>query len=59
MTTTLQQDEKMKEIYMRRILLGRYAEPEDVAPAFVFFSSDDSRYITGQILPVDGGYGMT
>jgi 3-oxoacyl-[acyl-carrier protein] reductase len=59
MTTTLQEDEKMKEIYMRRILLGRYAEPEDVAPAFVFFSSDDSRYITGQILPVDGGYGMT
>jgi len=44
---------------MKRILLGRYAEPEDVAPAFVFFSSDDSKYITGQILPVDGGYGMT
>jgi 3-oxoacyl-[acyl-carrier protein] reductase len=59
MTTTLQQDEKMREIYLRRILLNKYAEPEDVAPAFVFFSSDDSRYITGQILPVDGGYGMT
>jgi 3-oxoacyl-[acyl-carrier protein] reductase len=59
MTTTLQQDEKMREIYMRRILLNRYAEPEDVSPAFVFFASDDARYITGQILPVDGGYGMT
>ncbi|HOP86004.1 MAG TPA: 3-oxoacyl-ACP reductase family protein [Syntrophorhabdaceae bacterium] len=59
MTTTLQQDEKLREIYTRRILLGRYAEPEDVAPAFVFFASDDSRYITGQVLPVDGGYGMT
>ena len=59
MTTTLQQDEKLKEIYLRRILLNKYAEPEDVAPAFIFFSSDDSRYITGQILPVDGGYGMT
>jgi len=59
MTTTLQQDEKMREIYMRRILLNRYAEPEDVAPAFVFLASDDARYITGQILPVDGGYGMT
>jgi 3-oxoacyl-[acyl-carrier protein] reductase len=59
MTTTLQQDEKMREIYMRRILLNRYAEPEDVYPAFVFFASDDARYITGQILPVDGGYGMT
>lgn len=59
MTTTLQTDEKLKEIYVRRILLGKYAEPEDVTPAFVFFASDDSRYITGQILPVDGGYGMT
>ena len=36
---------------MRRILLNRYAEPEDVSPAFVFFASDDSRYITGQLLP--------
>ncbi|MBP8625201.1 MAG: 3-oxoacyl-ACP reductase FabG [Syntrophorhabdaceae bacterium] len=59
MTSTLQNDEKLREIYTKRILLGRYAEPEDVAPAFVFFASDDARYITGQVLPVDGGYGMT
>ena len=59
MTMTLQTDDKLKEIYVRRILLNRYAEPEDVAPAFVFFASDDARYITGQVLPVDGGYGMT
>jgi 3-oxoacyl-[acyl-carrier protein] reductase len=59
MTSTLQNDEKLREIYTKRILLGRYAEPEDVSPAFVFFASDDARYITGQVLPVDGGYGMT
>jgi 3-oxoacyl-[acyl-carrier protein] reductase len=59
MTTTLQTDEKLKEIYLRRILLNRYAEPEDVSPAFVFLASDDARYITGQLLCVDGGYGMT
>lgn len=59
MTHTISTDEKLKEIYTRRILLGRYAEPEDVAPAFVFFASDDARYITGQLLCVDGGYGMT
>ncbi len=59
MTEKISTDEKLKEIYVRRILLGRYAEPEDVSPAFVFFASDDSRYITGQVLPVDGGYGMT
>lgn len=59
MTHTISTDEKLKEIYTKRILLGRYAEPEDVAPAFVFFASDDSQYITGQLLCVDGGYGMT
>ena len=59
MTQTISTDEKLKEIYVRRILLGKYAEPEDVVPAFVFFSSEDSRYITGQLLPVDGGYGLT
>ncbi|MDR2018597.1 MAG: 3-oxoacyl-ACP reductase FabG [Syntrophobacterales bacterium] len=59
MTHTISTDEKLKEIYTRRILLGRYAEPEDVSPAFVFFASDDSQYITGQLLCVDGGYGMT
>jgi 3-oxoacyl-[acyl-carrier protein] reductase len=59
MTTTISTDEKLREIYTKRILLGRYAEPEDVAPAFVFFASDDSRYVTGQLLCVDGGYGMT
>jgi len=59
MTANLQKDEKLKEIYLRRILLNKYAEPEDVAPAFVFLASDDARYITGQLLCVDGGYGMT
>ncbi len=59
MTSTLQNDEKLREIYLRRILLNKYADPEDVVPAFVFFASDDSRYVTGQLLCVDGGYGMT
>lgn len=59
MSHTITTDEKLKEIYTKRILLGKYAEPEDVAPAFVFLASDDARYITGQVLPVDGGYGMT
>ncbi len=59
MTEKIRTDEKLKEVYTRRILLGRFAKPEEVAPAFVFFASDDSQYITGQLLPVDGGYGMT
>jgi 3-oxoacyl-[acyl-carrier protein] reductase len=59
MSEKIRTDPKLKEIYRKRILLGRFAEPEDVAPAFVFLASNDSDYITGQILCVDGGYGMT
>lgn len=58
MTEKIRTDEKLKEIYMNRILLKRFAEPDDISPAFVFLSSDESDYITGQLLCVDGGYGM-
>jgi NAD(P)-dependent dehydrogenase (short-subunit alcohol dehydrogenase family) len=36
--------------------LGRLAEPEDVARAALFLASDDAAYITGAVLPVDGGW---
>jgi 3-oxoacyl-[acyl-carrier protein] reductase len=58
MTETIRTDEKLREIYMNRILLKRFAEAEDISPAFVFLASDESNYITGQLLCVDGGYGM-
>ncbi|MCP4668491.1 MAG: 3-oxoacyl-ACP reductase FabG [Deltaproteobacteria bacterium] len=58
MTEKIRSDEKLKEIYMNRILLKRFAEAEDISPAFVFLASDESNYITGQLLCVDGGYGM-
>jgi 3-oxoacyl-[acyl-carrier protein] reductase len=59
MTEKIRTDPKLKEIYTGRILLGRFAEPEEVAPAFVFLASDESNYITGQLICVDGGLGMT
>jgi 3-oxoacyl-[acyl-carrier protein] reductase len=59
MTEKIRTDEKLAEIYMNRILLKRFAEADDIAPAFVFLASDEARYITGQLLCVDGGYGMT
>ena len=58
MTEKIRTDEKLKDIYMNRILLKRFAVPDDISPAFVFFASDDSNYITGQLVCVDGGYGM-
>jgi len=58
MTEKIRTDEKLKDIYMNRILLKRFAEPDDISPAFSFLASDESNYITGQLLCVDGGYGM-
>ncbi|MGQ9646293.1 MAG: 3-oxoacyl-ACP reductase family protein [Thermodesulfobacteriota bacterium] len=59
MTEKIRTDPKLREIYMGRILLGRFAEPEEVAHTFVFLASDESNYITGQLICVDGGLGMT
>jgi NAD(P)-dependent dehydrogenase (short-subunit alcohol dehydrogenase family) len=49
--------EWFKTIYVkhRRIPLARGGTPEDIAGPAFFFLSDDSRYVTGTILPVDGG----
>jgi 3-oxoacyl-[acyl-carrier protein] reductase len=58
MTEKIRSDEKLRDIYMNRILLKRFAEAKDITPAFVFLASDDADYITGQLLCVDGGYGM-
>ena len=59
MTEKIRSDEKLKNIYIDRILLNRFAEVSDVTPAFVFLASAESDYITGQLICVDGGYGMT
>jgi 3-oxoacyl-[acyl-carrier protein] reductase len=55
MTETIRTDERFKEKYLDRIPLGRWAEPEEIAPVFVFFASDASAYVTGQVLAADGG----
>jgi 3-oxoacyl-[acyl-carrier protein] reductase len=58
MTEKIRSDPKLQEIYIKRILLERFAEPDDITPAFVFLGSDEANYITGQLLCADGGYGM-
>jgi len=35
--------------------LGRFGETEDIAPAAIFFASDDSKWITGETLLIAGG----
>ena len=47
--------EETKEKYKELIPLARFGEPEDVAKAILFLASDDSSYITGEILRINGG----
>lgn len=48
----------VREEACKTIPLGEFGKPEDVAEAVVFLASDNARYITGQILCVDGGIAM-
>ena len=54
-TETIRTDARFKEKYLERIPIGRWAEPEEIAPVFVFLASDAASYVTGQVLAADGG----
>ena len=41
---------------LARIPVGRWGKEDDVASAAVFFASDEAAYVTGTMLPVDGGF---
>lgn len=47
--------QKLERVYLDRIPLGRLSQPEDQANAALFLLSDAAAYITGVILPVNGG----
>jgi 3-oxoacyl-[acyl-carrier protein] reductase len=47
-----------REGLLKQIPLGTLGQPDDVADAVLFFASPSARYITGQVLPVDGGMAM-
>jgi 3-oxoacyl-[acyl-carrier protein] reductase len=55
MTANIRGNEKLAAITLARIPLGRWADPDEIAPTFVYFASDAASYVTGQVLPVDGG----
>lgn len=47
--------EKLKEAFIRAIPFRRFAKPQEIADAILFFASSRSDYITGQVLSISGG----
>jgi 2-dehydro-3-deoxy-D-gluconate 5-dehydrogenase len=56
LTRALQDDAARSEAIIARTPLARWAEPDDIAGAAVFLCSPASQFVTGAVLPVDGGY---
>jgi 3-oxoacyl-[acyl-carrier protein] reductase len=51
-------NESVRAAMLQQIPAGRIGRPEDVARAVCFFASDESDYLNGQILAIDGGMTM-
>ena len=56
MTTDLMKDASLMQEWSKEYPIGRFGRPEDVASACLFLASDESSFITGTVLPVDGGF---
>jgi meso-butanediol dehydrogenase/(S,S)-butanediol dehydrogenase/diacetyl reductase len=55
MTEEMRSDTALMEEFLKRYPLGRFGKPEEVAKACLFLASEESAFITGATLPVDGG----
>ncbi len=56
MTSALSDD--VRKFYLKNIPAGRFASPDEVASVVSFVASDAAGYVTGAVIPVDGGLGM-
>lgn len=56
MTAELMSDEALMQEWSKDYPIGRFGKPEDVANACLFLASDESSFVTGTVIPVDGGF---
>jgi NAD(P)-dependent dehydrogenase (short-subunit alcohol dehydrogenase family) len=56
MTEAARADPERYKLMLSRIPLGRYGQPEDVAYGVLYLASDESRWVTGSELVIDGGW---
>jgi NAD(P)-dependent dehydrogenase (short-subunit alcohol dehydrogenase family) len=54
--SALTRNEQILKNFLPLIPLGRYAQPDEIAPAILFLASDAASYITGSCITADGGY---
>lgn len=58
MTAPMKGIEALERPQIERTPMGRWGTPGDIAPAVLFLASSAARFITGQTLPIDGGYSV-
>ena len=46
----------IKKIFLKKIPIGKFAEPNDIASLVHWLASEDNKYVTGQHILIDGGY---
>jgi len=56
MTADLMKDSDLMKEWSKEYPIGRFGKPEDVANACLYLASDESSFVTGTLLPVDGGF---
>ncbi len=59
MTQALQEDTARSAALLARTPMGRWGRPEDVAGPVLFLCSESAAFVTGAVLPVDGGYSVS